>query len=226
MLRRSRRRYLELVASIYIYNEHRGYTAIDRVLAALRAEVPQDTRLLSAIEKHRSDERKHYRMFRRWFEDRGIMPFALDRGYGHIDRFVELTFHATLDNLDASVVVRCNERFARLCRVIALTERRGYRQIQILLRNRIVRADRYLTKIFLIIERDETDHWAPYETWLAQNDPRGTRWWERAIDRFIHSELLLVKLPLLFVTPWLRRRADWADADERETPASTALVAG
>ena len=26
------RRYLDLLGSIYIYNEHRGYTALDRVL--------------------------------------------------------------------------------------------------------------------------------------------------------------------------------------------------
>ena len=31
-----RRRYLDLLGSIYIYNEHRGYTAIDRVLVAVR----------------------------------------------------------------------------------------------------------------------------------------------------------------------------------------------
>ena len=35
------RRYLEVVASIYIYNEHRGYTAIDRVLEAVRAPLPR-----------------------------------------------------------------------------------------------------------------------------------------------------------------------------------------
>ena len=30
------RRYLDLLGSIYIYNEHRGYTAIDRVLDAVK----------------------------------------------------------------------------------------------------------------------------------------------------------------------------------------------
>ena len=33
------RRYLDLLGSIYIYNEHRGYTAIARVLDAVRAHV-------------------------------------------------------------------------------------------------------------------------------------------------------------------------------------------
>ena len=225
MIDRFRRRYLELVASIYIYNEYRGYTAIDRVLAAVRAGAPEEAALLAAIEKHRADERKHYRMFRRWFEDRGVMPFALDRAFGHIDRFVEISFRSTLDELDASAVVACDERFARLCRVISLTERRGYRQIAILLRKPLVRADRRLSRIFRIIEKDEADHWLPYEDWLARHDTVGARWWERAIDGFIHSELVLVKLPLLFARPWLRRRADWADAHEDDMPDTPALAA-
>ena len=33
------RRYLDLLGSIYIYNEHRGYTALDRVLEAVRARL-------------------------------------------------------------------------------------------------------------------------------------------------------------------------------------------
>ena len=33
-------RYLDLLGSIYIYNEHRGYTALDRVLEAVKAKHP------------------------------------------------------------------------------------------------------------------------------------------------------------------------------------------
>src|SRR5690242_1288642 len=95
-----RRRYLDLLSSIYIYNEHRGYTAIDRVLAAVRARWPDDRGLIDRIEKHRGDERKHYLMFRRWFERRGCMPFEVDRTCGHIDRFVEIMFSSTIDELD------------------------------------------------------------------------------------------------------------------------------
>src|SRR5438046_2018938 len=88
MRARFRRRYLDLLGSIYIYNEHRGYTAIDRVLDAVRMRWPDDADLIAKIEKHRADERKHYMMFRRWFERRGIRPLAVDRTCGHIDRFV------------------------------------------------------------------------------------------------------------------------------------------
>src|SRR5689334_393121 len=95
-----RRRYLDLLGSIYIYNEHRGYTAIDRVLEAVSARWPDDIAFIAAIEKHRADERKHYLMFRRWFERRGKMPIAVDRTCGHIDRFVDIMFRSSIEDLD------------------------------------------------------------------------------------------------------------------------------
>jgi hypothetical protein len=214
------RRYLDLLGSIYIYNEHRGYTAIDRVLHAVRARWPDDHMLIARIEKHRADERKHYLMFRRWFERRGQMPLAIDRTCGHIDRFVGIMFRSTIDELDPLEIVKRDDLFERMCRVVALTEKRGHRQVEILLRHPLVRSDPMLMKIFRIIERDEPSHWAPYEDWLTTQGRRQASWWERAIDRFIHGELLFLKLPLLFVAPWLSRRAAWPDQEEAEQPGA------
>src|SRR6186713_823702 len=163
------RRYLDLLGSIYIYNEHRGYTAIDRVLEAVRARFPDDQELIAAIESHRADERKHYVMFRRWFERRGVMPLKLDRKFGHIDRFIELLFGVPIDRLDTQEVIASDALFARLCRVITLTEKRGYKQVEILLDHKIVRTDPVLIKIFGIIKKDEPSHWAPYEGWLRKH---------------------------------------------------------
>lgn len=209
-----RRRYLDLLGSIYIYNEHRGYTSIDRVLAAVRSRMPDDTAFIAAIEKHRADERKHYVMFKRWFELRGTMPLEVDRTCGHIDRFVEIMFRRGIDDLDTDAVISDDRLFEKLCRVISLTERRGYRQVAILLRHPLVKPDKTLIKIFKIIERDEPSHWAPYEGWLEAHGRRDPKWWERAIDGFIHSELLFLKLPLLFFNPWLERRIAWQDEGE------------
>lgn len=205
------RRYLDLLGSIYIYNEHRGYTAIDRVLRAVRARWPDDQRFIARVEKHRADERKHYLMFRRWFERRGHMPFSVDPACGHIDRFVGIMFASSIDDLDPLEVVARDQLFERMCRVIALTEKRGHRQVEILLRHPIVLADGKLMKIFRIIEQDEPSHWAPYEDWLVSHGRRRASWWERAIDGFIHRELLLLKLPILFLTPRLSRLAVWPD---------------
>src|SRR3954467_14848794 len=130
-----RERYLDLLGSIYIYNEHRGYTAIDDLLAAVRTRWPGDHELIATIEKHRADERKHYVMFRRWFERRGVMPYAIDSACGHIDRFVGIMFGNGIDDLDKMRVVNSDELFGRLCRVVSLTEKRGYKQVEILLRN-------------------------------------------------------------------------------------------
>jgi ferritin-like metal-binding protein YciE len=209
-----RRRYLDLLGSIYIYNEHRGYTSIDRVLEAVKARAPDDHALIAAIEKHRADERKHYVMFKRWFELQGKMPLRVDRTCGHIDRFVEIMFRRTIDELDTRRIIAEDDQFEKLCRVISLTEQRGHKQVEILLRHPLVTGDKVLMKIFRIIEKDEPSHWAPYDGWLKANGKRDPKWWERGIDTFIHSELLFLKLPVLFLNPWVKRRGEWQDAGE------------
>lgn len=158
-------------------------------------------------------------MFRRWFETHNIMPLNVGRTFGHIDRFVEIIFGTSIDRLDTQAVIDRDELFERLCRVIALTEWRGYRQVETLLANRFIRTDLILLKIFRIIQKDEPGHWAPYESWLLNHGKREPRWWERAIDSFIHSELLLFKLPVLFLNPWMSRRTNWPDAHESDIGA-------
>lgn len=216
MLTWFRNRYLDVLGSIYIYNEHRGYTAIDRVLDAVRARYPDDAEFIARVEKHRADERKHYVMFKRWFELQGKRPLAMDRMFGHIDRFIEIMFGRTIDSLDTDQVIARDELFERLCRVISLTEQRGYKQVEILLANRFVKSDPRLVKIFEIIKEDEPSHWAPYDGWLAANAKREPKWWERAVDGIIHSELLLFKLPILFLNPFAKRRTAWRDEGEAD----------
>ena len=86
-----------------------------------------DAEFIAKVERHRADERKHYVMFKRWFELRGTRPLAVDRMFGHIDRFVEIMFGRTIDGLDTKEVIARDELFERLCRVISLTEQRGYK---------------------------------------------------------------------------------------------------
>ena len=148
------------------------------------------------------------------------MPLQVDRTCGHIERFVEIMFRRTIDDLDTRRIIAEDAQFEKLCRVISLTEQRGHRQVDILLRHPVVKRDKVLMKIFQVIERDEPSHWAPYDAWLRANGKREPKWWERGIDTFIHSELLLLKLPLLFINPWLKRRGDWADAGEMQPAAA------
>ncbi|MEO5867219.1 MAG: ferritin-like domain-containing protein [Sphingomonas sp.] len=219
MLQALRRRYLDVLASIYIYNEHRGYTSIDRVLEAVRARCPDDQLFIAAIEKHRADERKHYVMFKRWFELRGKMPLRVDRACGHIDRFVEIVFGTTIDDLDTQAVIRSDALFERLCRVIMLTEMRGMKQVDVLLKSPLVRSDPVMMKIFRIVEKDEPSHWQPYQDWLDRTGRPQAKWAERLTDFWIHRELLFIKLPLVFLNPWLPRLREWADAGESNIAA-------
>jgi hypothetical protein len=214
MLAVLRNRYLDVLGSIYIYNEHRGYTALDRVLAAVRSRWPDDKGFIAEIEKHRADEHKHYLLFRRWFERRGAMPLMVDRTCGHIDRLVRLTFGCHVDDLDQDEVTRNCQEFARLCRVITLTERRGMRTVEALLQSSLIHGDKQLQKIFHVVEVDEPSHWAPYEAWLRRNDGGDPRWNERIADKLVHATMLLVKLPALFLNPFVQRRGDWPDASD------------
>lgn len=213
--RRFRARFLDVLASIYLYNEHRGYTSLDRVLEAVRVRCPDDPGFIAAIEKHRADERKHYVMFKRWFELRGTMPLAVDSTCGHIDRFIFKVFGCSIDELDTQGVIASPDAFEQLCRVIMLTEQRGMRQVEVLLANRHVRSDKAMKRIFEVVEKDEPDHWMPYAAWLDRQGRAKAKWRERWADYWIHKSLMLVKLPSLFLRRSTPRMAAWPDAGER-----------
>ena len=215
VMARFRERYLDTLASIYIYNEHRGYTSLDRVLEAVRACCPDDHVFIREIVSHRADEEKHYHMFRRWFELRRRMPMAVDRTCGHIDRFIEAAFGCTIEQLDTHRIIADPAQFEKLCRVIMLTEQRGYAQVGLLLRNPMVLSDPVLTRIFRIIHKDEPSHFLPYQHWLERNGKPIANWRERLTDYTIHKSLLLAKLPSLFVNPTVRRLRAWPDVDSR-----------
>lgn len=224
MLTLLRRRYLDILASVYIYNEHRGYTSIDRVLDAVRGKHPDAAGFIAAIEKHRRDERQHYLMFRRYFESMGAKPYLVDNTCGHIDRLIRLAFGCGIDDLDTQRVINDPDLFDRLCRVVMLTEMRGMRQVEILMRSRLLTSERALVKIFKVIERDEPSHWAPYEGWIEQHGGKMPNRAERLADAWVHRSLILFKLPLLYLNPWLRRRTSWQDALEEGGRGAAALA--
>ena len=208
-----RERYLDVVGSIYLYNEFRGYTSLDRVLEAVRERCPDDRVFQDEIAKHRADERKHYVMFRRWFERQGRMPLVVDRGVGHIDRFIQWVFHCTIDELDTARIVASPDEFERLCRVIMLTEQRGFTQVEIILKNKLIMSDPVMKRIFEIVHRDEPDHFLPYQRWLERQGRATARWNERAADWCIHKVLMLAKLPALFLDVRRERMTHWPDED-------------
>ncbi|QPC98498.1 ferritin-like domain-containing protein [Qipengyuania soli] len=209
-----RNRFLDVLGSIYIYNEHRGYTSLDRVLEAVRARCPDDHAFIAAVEKHRADEEKHYRMFRRWFELRGVMPLKVDRTCGHIDHFIETVFGCTIDDLDTAAIVADGDEFEKLCRVIMITEQRGMDQVEVLLKNSHIRSDKAMRRIFEVVEKDEPSHWMPYDAWLRAHGRRPRpRWREKWTDYWIHKSLMLAKLPAVFLNRKSARLETWPDED-------------
>jgi hypothetical protein len=112
-------------------------------------------------------------------------------------------------------VITSAEDFEKLCRVIMLTEQRGLRQVEILLRNPHVLSDKTMTRIFRIVEKDEPDHWMPYSDWLDRHGQAAARWRERWADFWIHKSLMLVKLPGLFLRSGTARMAHWPDEQPR-----------
>jgi hypothetical protein len=208
-----RDRYLDVLASVYIYNEYRGYTSLDRVLEAVRARCPDDAHFIAEVVKHRADERKHYTMFKRWFERQGRMPLAVGRSTGHIDRFIQWIFGCTIEDLDTGAILADPGEFEKLCRVIMLTEQRGFVQVEVLLKNRFVRSDPIMTRIFQIVHKDEPDHFLPYQNWLESHGKSTARWNERAADWCIHKVLMLGELPAIFLNRATPRLAHWPDED-------------
>ena len=214
MLEKTQRRFLDILASIYIYNEHRGYSSIDRVLEAVTRRYPNETKFTTAVRKHRTDERKHYLMFQRYFEARGYMPYAVDETCGHIDKLIRMTFGCGIDDLDTDEIVANDALFFKLCRIIMITEIRGMNQLDVLLENRLVLSDTRLKRIFAVIRRDEPSHWQPYKAWLEDHDGGKPRLSERTADFFVHRSLVFYKVPSLFLNANLPHRTDWHDAQE------------
>ena len=218
LISRVRSRYIDVLASVYIYNEHRGYTSLDRVLEAVKARCPDNVNFIAEVERHRADERKHYVMFKRYYELQHRMPLTVGKTCGHIDHFIERIFGCTIEELDTEAIIADPAEFEKLCRVIMLTEQRGMHQLDILLKNRFVLSDPILVKIFKIIRKDEPSHWQPYETWLKQNNKASATLRERMTDFWIHKSLMLAKLPAIFFHPGTPRLADWYDTAEGMTP--------
>ncbi len=60
----------------------------------------------------------------------------------------------------------------------------------------------------------------PYEDWLARNGRRQPRWWEKLVDLRIHGELMLVRIPMVFLNWRTKRRNSWPDAADAAPPSA------
>jgi hypothetical protein len=195
----------DVIASVYLYNEYTGYMELEKLIVALKVKYPEEVDFIQAVEKHRDDERKHYLMFRNYFKKRGYMPFRIDKTYGYVDLFILHIFKKPIEDLNREEIMENDALFFKLCRLIMMTEFRGMRQVDVLLKSRKIRDNHALVKIFKVIERDEPWHCYPYQYWLTKWDAALPRFQEKMTDLWIHYSLVMVKIPMLFLNWRLRR---------------------
>ena len=197
----------DVIASVYLYNEYTGYVELEKLIDALRIKYPGEKAFIAAVEKHCDDERKHYLMFRNYFKKRNRFPFKIGPTYGYVDLFINHIFKKPIEELDRSELIEDDEQFFKLCRLIMMTEFRGMRQVDRLLKSPFIAQGSTLHRIFKVIERDEPSHCYPYQYWLKKSGSGShlPRFQERITDLWIHYTLLLIKIPVLFLNPSLRR---------------------
>lgn len=204
-----RDRFTDVVASVYLYNEYTGWQGLERLLEAVKTKMPEEREFISVITKHAADERKHYFLFRRYFQNAGRMPLRVDATFGYVDQFIRLIFRRAIKDLDTGAILADDREFFRMCRLIMMTEFRGMKQVAALLDHRVIRRRPALLKIYRVIEQDEPSHCFPYQRWLEARGGHLPRWEERLTDLWIHYSLALLKFPLLFLRRATPRLAEF-----------------
>lgn len=195
----------ELVLSVYLYNEWRGYVQLETDLIPELEKRPDfDREFVDGVKKHAADERKHYKMFKGWFSEKGVMPFAVSSAVGYFDTLSHLFLGKRSDETSVALVGN-PERFASLCRAVITTEKRGIQQLDMMLKWRSVAEDPRLKRVLEVIRADEPSHFGPYEKWLARHGYAGPSWREKAADCLVHYTIALLIIPALFLDLRLKR---------------------
>lgn len=199
MMPRLIHRFHRLLMSIYLYNEYRGYTQLEKLLGVFKSVFPEEAEMAASITKHLEDEKKHFRMFKGYFLARRSMPYEVGKEAGYIDRLVGNALGCALEDLEAEKILGSREEFFKICRLIMMTEFRGMKQVEALLANRWVKKDPALVKIFSVVKKDEPSHCLPYQAWLEKFESHRPRLKERLADALAHYSLMLYRIPLLFM---------------------------
>ncbi len=198
-------RFYDVLLSIYIYNEYVGYTELEKLYAEVINKYPNEKEFIASVGKHAADEKKHYLMFKNYFQKNKSMPFAVTKDIGYIDLFIKHIFKTNLQSLDQKMIINDEKKFMNLCRLIMMTEFRGMKQVKTLLNSSLIKRNEALTKIFKVVERDEPSHCYPYQYWLKKFNSHEPRLKEKLVDLWIHYSLTIIKVPILLLNGKLKR---------------------
>lgn len=192
-------RFYDVIVSVYIYNEYIAYIELEKLIEAIKIKYPQEQEFIQAVEKHCNDERKHYLMFRNYFNKGNRMPFKSGPTYGYVDLFINHIFKKPIEDLDKKELIEYDDLFFKLCRLIMMTEFRGMKQVSAMLKMPLIKKQKMLTNIFKVIEKDEPSHCFPYQYWLQKRGSHLPQFQEKATDLWIHYSLMLFKIPFMFL---------------------------
>lgn len=209
MINRLINRLHDVIASVYLYNEYTGYKELEKFQIAIEINYPEEKDFINAVKKHYEDEQKHYLIFRNYFKSKNIFPFKIDKTYGYIDLFINHIFNKPIEELNHDEIIHNKHLFFKLCRLIMLTEFRGMKQVDLLLKGPLIKNNISLKKIFKVIERDEPSHCYPYQYWLKKHSAHQPQIQEKLTDLWIHYSLTFIKIPFLFLNFRLKRMAEF-----------------
>ncbi|MGZ3650070.1 MAG: ferritin-like domain-containing protein [Bdellovibrionota bacterium] len=206
---RLKKRIVDVLLSIYLFNEQRGFRHLEELALIFQEKYPDQIVMLNSIRKHARDEREHYQLFCDYFRKQGYMPYAVNDWCGYCDQIIKLNFGVNMDELDARSMLSNDERFFRLCRLIMITEMRGMSQVDLLLQSWLIRGNDHLSTIFSRIRRDEPSHCFPYQSWLRRHGKVEITYREYFSDIYVNYSLMLWKIPSLVLNPFLKRRSEF-----------------
>ncbi len=198
-------RFLDVLLSIYLYNEHAGYTQLELLLKGFQQKYPEDKNMYLAIEKHLNDEKRHYQMFKSYFKKLGKEPYQVSARASYINTLVKKIFKKPIKKLNSNVLLNNEKDFLKLCRLIMITERRGIKQVSRILKMPFIIKHPYLHAVFSTIQKDEPSHCYPYQDFLLKHKSCAVGVWEYFADLATHTEMIALRFPLMFFNPTLQR---------------------
>lgn len=205
IVERLTQRFQDLILSIYLYNEKRGYTEVERLAETLPAH-GFESGFISAVRKHAADEKAHYNLFRAYFEKTGRPPYQIGSFAGYFDRAFKNIWGQWTWEVDLSAIAGNRKQFSRLCRTIFLAELRGIQQVNWVLRLPWVKKNPDIKSIFERVRKDEPSHIVPYRRYLRRWDRDIPTPWEKICDLYVHLTLSYMIVPVLFLNPGLKRQ--------------------
>lgn len=164
-----------------------------------------ETELIAAIQKHAEDEKKHYFMFCHYFKSQKKLPYKLNEKLGYSELLIQKILKLPMKEVRPEKFKKSPSLLIEIFKIIALTEKRGLKQVNQLLKSPLIQNNKTVLQIFKVIQIDEPSHYLPYEKWLLKNNQKPNHLSHQILEHLTHYELILAKIPSLFLNLRLKK---------------------